>query len=312
MIASRAAAWTDTAMMLTVTAVASPTVSTAASAAVRYGFLAMFSPASSTVTADRREDAAGAVMRRAAGPARSGAPARKATAAARAPAPASAVLWLPSIRTPAARSTMAAAAATAVTASRPRDRRTPGEAASRRARTGSVPAARRATRSVEATVTTVPVTTVITAVRGANTRPPAGSVPPSTAISPRRPAAARTPSPVPAAEAASPRIAASASAERSNWPRLAPMARSSAYSRARCAVRTENVPAMMNAATNSAAAQKASRYDRRLPRYPAAALSCWAAACAPVSTLAPGGSSGVMRSPSTASDRPERPGRRSR
>ncbi len=96
------------------------------------------------------------------------------------------------------------------------------------------------------------------AVRAAKTIPPEGMPNPSALSMAFRPIATPTPAASPISDAMMPTTTASSSTEPSTCRLLAPSARSSPFSRARCATVIENVLKIMNAPTSSATTAKIS------------------------------------------------------
>jgi hypothetical protein len=121
------------------------------------------------------------------------------------------------------------------------------------ATTGEIRAARRAAPNAATTVTTSPTATATTKVRADRTVGPSGTVAPTAPSRLRSPLAATIPVPMPAAEPARPRTAASPRIEARTCRPVAPAARITASSRVRWVTSTENVLAMRNAPMTSAA-----------------------------------------------------------
>jgi hypothetical protein len=107
-------------------------------------------------------------------------------------------------------------------------------ATARRAATGGTDEARRAGMSAASSVTTMPTTMATISGRALITSEPSMSM---TLVSSE---AMPSPSTKPATEPTSPTARASMTTARRTWRRLAPMARSSAISRVRCATTIEN------------------------------------------------------------------------
>jgi hypothetical protein len=114
-------------------------------------------------------------------------------------------------------------------------------ATSRMAATGGIFDARRAGTKAATTVMRTPVTREVTTALVVSTTPPAGMSTPKPASSAFSPTATPMPAASPTAEATIATTNASARTEPSTCRRLAPMARSSAFSRDRWATMIENV-----------------------------------------------------------------------
>ena len=131
--------------------------------------------------------------------------------------------------------------------------------ASRSAAMGGTREARMAGTTDEASVVSRPTTSAAMTVRGSSCVDVVGSEMPKPRSSPCRPRAMRNPKPRPIADATNPTMAASPRTERRTCRGLAPIARSSASSRVRCAIRIENVLKMVNAPTKIATPANTSR-----------------------------------------------------
>ena len=132
------------------------------------------------------------------------------------------------------------------------DTRRASTATDRMAATGATRAARRAGSSADTTVTTRPIANDTSSDRVDTTSGPSGIATPMAFHSDEMPFATPMPAATPTADASVPTTSASSSTERRTCRALAPMARSSASSRVRCATRIVNVLLMMNAPTSSA------------------------------------------------------------
>ena len=105
----------------------------------------------------------------------------------------------------------------------------------------------------------MPTISETTTVRVANTRSARRQLDAERAEQPSIPSASRTPNPSPMSEARSPITSDSRITEARIWRRDAPIVRSVANSRVRCATVIEKVLKMTNAPTKSAIAAKVSR-----------------------------------------------------
>ena len=115
------------------------------------------------------------------------------------------------------------------------------------------------------------------------------------------PTASPKPRKRPVTAASAPTISASPSTESITWRRDAPIVRSVASSRIRCATVIEIVLKMTNAPTKSATPPKPSRIFWITPTKPTSFVSCFTCASA-VRTCAVGGSSGRISAASFASE----------
>ena len=114
-------------------------------------------------------------------------------------------------------------------------------------------------------MTTVPTTNATTTVRGSSWSEVLGRSIPNADSNPFSAMAIPIPAMRPNADASNPVTNASTTTEVMTCRRLAPIARSSASSRVRCATMIENVLKMMNAPTNSAMNAKTSSAVRKNP-----------------------------------------------
>ena len=103
----------------------------------------------------------------------------------------------------------------------------------------------------------------MTAARGSNTSPEFGSVKPTASKSLKSPFASRSPRKRPTIDATTPTTSASTMTEPRTWRFVAPIVRSVANSRVRCAIVIESEFAMTNEPTKSAIPPNASRNPRR-------------------------------------------------
>ena len=132
-------------------------------------------------------------------------------------------------------------------------------APSRTAAMGGTRVARIAGNSPAKSVTPTPTMSATITVRSANTRSADGSSTPSARNSPSIPSASNTPSPRPTSDARSPMTRDSRITEPRICRRDAPIVRSVANSRVRCATVIENVLKITNAPTKSAIPANVSR-----------------------------------------------------
>ena len=185
------------------------------------------------------------------------------------------------------------AAATIALSGGPRKARRPGgrSAPSRTAAIGGTRVARSAGRSAERSVITMPTIRLTTTVRVAKTVALFGRSMPIADMSLSRPTARPKPRKRPATAASAPTTSASPSTEAITWRRDAPIVRSVASSRIRCATVIEIVLKMTNAPTKSATPPKPSRIFWMIPTKPTSFVSCFTCAVT-VRTCAVGGSSG--------------------
>ena len=114
-------------------------------------------------------------------------------------------------------------------------------AVSRMAATGGTRPERSAGSSADRTVTSSPTTIVRMIVRGSRVSPLEGRSRPRAANAALSPRASSMPRPSPMMEPTSPTTTDSSRSDTATWRRLAPIARSSAFSRLRCATVIENV-----------------------------------------------------------------------
>ena len=119
--------------------------------------------------------------------------------------------------------------------------------------------ARNAGRTLANTVTMIPMASATTTVRVSSTSPLLGSVKPTASKSLNRPFASPMPATTPTIEASTPVTSASTITDVSTWRRDAPIVRSVANSRMRCAIVIESELEITNAPTNSAMPPNASR-----------------------------------------------------
>ena len=165
---------------------------------------------------------------------------------------------------------------------------------SRSACTGATRAARRAGKIDEMIVTTVPTTNATTTVRGSSWSDVLGRSIPNAESNPFSAMAIPIPAMRPNADASNPVTNASTTTEVMTCPRLAPIARSSAISRVRCATMIENVLKMMNAPTNSAMNAKTSSAVRKNPNASCNCFACSSATSDDLTASMPFGSSAWM------------------
>ena len=175
---------------------------------------------------------------------------------------------------------------------------------SRSAWTGATRAARRAGKIDETTVTTVPTTNATTTVRGSSWSEVLGRSTPNADSSPFRPRAIPIPARRPRADATKPVTNASTTTDVMTCRRLAPIARSSAISRVRCATMIENVLKMMNAPTNSAMNAKTSRAVRKKPSASWTCFACSSATSDDFTASTPFGSTDWMLDCSSGTEAP--------
>ena len=132
-------------------------------------------------------------------------------------------------------------------------------APSRTAAMGGTRVARSAGRRLASSAMSVPTRRLTTIVRVAKTRPPLGRSIPIAFISSLSPTASASPRKRPATEAISPTTTASSTTDVKTWRRDAPIVRSVASSRMRCATVIDMVLAMTKLPTKRAMPPKASR-----------------------------------------------------
>ena len=150
--------------------------------------------------------------------------------------------------------------------------------------------------TLASSVAPMPTTIETTTVDAFMTTPSNPRSRPLASINAFRPTARPYPTASPTMEATAPIVSASTTTEASTWRRDAPMARSSADSRLRWAMRIENVLLMLNAATTSAMPAKASRIVLNMPRKsPSMSASISSVSSAPVIDSTPGGSAESIR-----------------
>ena len=151
----------------------------------------------------------------------------------------------------------------------------------------------------------MPAASAIAAARGSRTRPEFGSVKPTASKSWKSPFASRSPRNRPTTDATTPITRASTMTEPRTCRFVAPIVRSVANSRVRCAIVIDSELAMTNAPTKSAIPPNASRNPRRNEMNSLVSAESAAACADPVLTCAhPAG--GSPRSGARA----QRPGRR--
>ena len=175
------------------------------------------------------------------------------------------------------------------------------------AATGGILAALRLGDTAATTVTITPAEKAITALLVASTMPPAGMSNPKAASRALSPAASGMPATSPIAEATSPMPSASSSTAPSTWRRLAPIARSSAFSRVRWATVMKNVLKMMNPPTNRAT--RANTSMKVLKNDRPSRMASWfsSVTVAPVTASTPPGRTASRRSTSSCCDTPSSP-----
>ena len=168
-------------------------------------------------------------------------------------------------------------------------------ATSRIAATGGTLPALRAGEIAATSVTPTPATSEMITVLAVRTIPPAGSSKPNAARSALSAPATRMPRPIPTTEAIRPTASASTSTDTRTCRFLAPSARSSAFSRVRCATVMKNVLKMMKPPTSRAIT--ANTNMKVLKKLRPCSISSWLSfvISAPVTASVPVGSSGAMR-----------------
>ena len=141
----------------------------------------------------------------------------------------------------------------------------------------------------------MPTRSATITVRVSIVRPWLGSVKPTASNSEKRPLARPSPTKRPVTEASTPITVASISTLRSTWRRDAPIVRSVANSRVRCAIVIDSALEMTNAPTNSAMPPNASRNFCRKPMNDCVSDESAAACASPLFTCVCGGRIARMR-----------------
>ena len=278
---------------------ATPIASAVAAAAVRRGLRWALRRARVPVTprhAARGRPRAPVTGRAMAGPRRT-----TPVVVARAPSPTAVSTPLPEPRRPATMVASPAASTVAPATVRSRDEAGGSAAEPRSASSGATRHVRTAGITLTATVRTIPAASEISTLRAVTTRPAAGSANPKLSNRPLSSPAIASPPRSPRADPAAPTARASASTPVKTWRRVAPTARSSEDSLARCAARMQNVLAMEKPATSSAIPAKMTRKIRSEDRNPEfrSLRFCWVSS-APLTACTPSGSTRASRPTTTA------------